>query len=135
MGILWLIIMCLAWGGWGYFDKKGADLIGIPATVLVAFVVSLPMEAYYLFQIKALPAIRDCWPSAVTSVCGMVGGIAFLHSTRYVSGGTAVAIQALYPAVSFLLFILLDGEKITALKLVGLVLATVSAFCFSLGKN
>jgi drug/metabolite transporter (DMT)-like permease len=68
MGLIWLAVMCLAWGTWGFLDKKAADTIGIPATYTISFLVGLPIEAFYVAQLRESWVASRPWLPWVAAV-------------------------------------------------------------------
>jgi uncharacterized membrane protein len=128
MGIVWLVIMWLAWGLWALFEKIGADRIGIAATFLVSCLIAIPVEIYYISQIKQLPPIKDMLFPRLASICGLLGSIAYLHACKYFKGSVVVAIQALYPLCTVLLLVFIYKEQLTTQQIIGIALATIAIF-------
>lgn len=80
-----------------------------------------------------LPPRRASWLAAVTGVTGAAGSLCFFIATHRGLLAVTAVITSLYPASTILLARLLLGERLTPVRIAGLVLAAASVALIAVG--
>lgn len=82
-----------------------------------------------------LPEARGGWLAALAGVIGAPGTILYFFATHRGLLAVAAVLSSLYPAVTIMLARILAGERLTAVRLTGLVLAAVSVALIAAGGS
>jgi drug/metabolite transporter (DMT)-like permease len=82
-----------------------------------------------------LPEARGGWLAALTGLMGAPATILYFVATHHGLLAVTAVITSLYPAVTILLARVLLGERLTAFRLGGLVLATASVSLIAVGGS
>ena len=130
----------VCWMFWSFFLKLSA-LTGIKAEYLSLLALTGQiLFSVYLNSNFSLEVVTSSPPMgvalAVAAGCfARVGGHLFAAAMAVPGSSTSTvsSIAALYPIGTLILSILFLGEKITVWKILGLVFASLSAYCLSLG--
>jgi drug/metabolite transporter (DMT)-like permease len=80
-----------------------------------------------------LPEARGWWLAALTGVTGAPATISYFLATHHGLLAVTAVITSLYPAITILLARVLLGERLTAFRLSGLLLAAASVSLIAVG--
>lgn len=129
-----LLISILGWGI-GSFCYKGANnnmhpiMVSTVATIIYSILIPiyfLLLKFNYNINIKGL---IYCF---MGTLCMCAGSMSYFYAIRNGAVGQITALTALYPSVTFLLSYMFMGEPITIKKMIGIILAFISAYFLSL---
>jgi len=133
---LWYSLLTIVgWAAWAIFLKIGSVEIPSEPSLFLQTAGMVPL-AVILVLAGSTRGSRSKRGIAYSLLNGIITGIGILCLlAAYRSGGntSVVAVtSSLYPLVTFALAVLLLREKLTAVQLFGLILATASIVIFSL---
>jgi drug/metabolite transporter (DMT)-like permease len=109
-------------GLWPVFCGQSAGLVAVAAVAAVTGDFRLP-EA------------RGGWLAALTGITGAPATILYFVATHHGLLAVTAVITSLYPAVTILLARVLLGERLTAFRLTGLLLAAASVSLIAVGAG
>ena len=109
-------------GLWPVFSGQSAALIGVACVAAVT-------------RDLRLPEARGGWLAALTGITGAPATICYFLATHHGLLAITAVITSLYPAVTILLARVLLGERLTAFRLTGLLLAAASVSLIAVGGS
>lgn len=109
-------------GLWPVFCGQSAALIGVACIAAVT-------------RDLRLPEARGGWLAALTGITGAPATICYFVATHHGLLAITAVITSLYPAVTILLARVLLGERLTAFRLTGLLLAAASVSLIAVGSS
>jgi drug/metabolite transporter (DMT)-like permease len=107
-------------GLWPVFSGQSAALVGVACVAAVT-------------RDLRLPEAHGGWLAALTGLTGAPATIFYFVATHHGLLAITAVIASLYPAVTIVLARLLLGERLTASRLAGLVLAAASVSLIAVG--
>ena len=107
-------------GLWPVFCGQSAALIGVACVAAVT-------------RDLRLPEARGWWLAALTGITGAPATISYFLATHHGLLAITAVITSLYPAVTILAARVLLGERLTAFRLTGLLLAAASVALIAVG--
>lgn len=134
-----IILTILALFGWGvgaFFSKMATNRIG-EASVFWDVIGYFPLTIMYtLFAFKAKDIFSgDKLGIMFGIIAGLAGAVALISFYLLVTkkdAGVATSITAIYPALTAILSFIFLGEKITPIKIAGILLASGALFLLAL---
>lgn len=118
------------WGVWGIFGKLAAKQLTSWAVFATSFLPSIVLVSMSFL----VPRLRPMWAwpasgfAVLAGLSGLLGTIMFFQVLGKSPVGPAVALTALYPAVSVILAVLFLKEQISLLHAIGIALALVAGY-------
>ncbi len=133
--ILCSLLATLLWGAWAIGAKYSADRIGFFNSSLFYVLFSL-MTVMTVYSISgfSFPKLTST-PAIIAMGTGIAGGLALICFQAAIKGGeisTVVPITGLYPIIPAIYGIMLLGEDVTPVKIIGILLAIIAAILLSL---
>ena len=133
--VLYSLMATGLWGFWAIFAKLSADRIGYQSSALIYSAASfLTVLAVFLLSGHHVRS-AGLAGSVFAVLAGVLGGLAVASFQRAMSSGplgTTVSLTALFPAVPVLFGLLFLAERLSPVKLVGVVLAVAAGFLLSI---
>lgn len=135
--LLWAVLAVVCWGLWAITSKLIGDALSAAQSQALSTAGILPVMAVLAKAVRRSPASgKKGWSAAVAAgVAVCVGNVAYYHALKI--GGkaaTVVSITALYPLVTVFLAIVLLGEKLNRVQIIGVVLSIVSITVFNIAN-
>jgi bacterial/archaeal transporter family protein len=131
----WAILTALVWGFVPIIEKIGLNKIDpLVGLFYRSLGILLGIGILVVFKTSAIKAsIASCpqgWLYLMTGgfLASFVGQILFYHALKSGEASKVVAIAASYPLLSFVLGVLILGEKITVAKACGVLSILVGVF-------
>lgn len=131
LNILFVTVAILAWGFWGFFEKKGVSY-GHPLIVSIiiaisAFVIEVPIFGYILDKsnVKVVLNKEVLIYSFLAEVCLAIAALAILYLLRDNKTGWAISITSIYPVVTLILSYLFLKEPVTPSNIAGIIVTGV----------
>ena len=133
--ILCSLLATLLWGAWAIGAQYSADRIGFFNSSLFYVLFSL-MTVMTVYSISgfSFPKLTST-PAIIAMGTGIAGGLALICFQAAIKGGeisTVVPITGLYPIIPAIYGIMLLGEDVTPVKIIGILLAIIAAILLSL---
>ncbi|HUW22308.1 MAG TPA: DMT family transporter [Candidatus Bathyarchaeia archaeon] len=130
---IYLLLIFILWGTWGFFSKIATNRLGGFQTMfwdslgfILAFIFFLLLSLKKLLPLKTnLPEI---FLAALGGVFGMLGYIFFYLLLSKNEASIVVPLTALYPALTIFLAVLFLKEALSITHLAGIILALLSIF-------
>ena len=133
--ILCSLLAAFLWGVWAVGAKFSADRIGFFNSSLFYVLFSF-LTVLTVYSISGIHMPKLAAPATLTAMAtGIAGGLALICFQAAIKSGsisTVVPITGLYPVIPAFYGILLLGEDITPVKIVGILLAILAAILLSL---
>jgi bacterial/archaeal transporter family protein len=131
----WFSLAAMAcWGAWGIFGKLASAQINSKLLVLVSITTSF-LLLWVLFLVTGFEMEKNgrgiAW-AVLAGVAGSIGSIFFYLALREGKASVVVPLTALYPLVTVALSVLFLREEISAVKVLGIVLALAASLLLSL---
>ncbi len=127
LNIILIVITIIAWGLWGFFEKKGV-MNGHPLIVSIiiaisAFVVEVPIFIFILRKTSIEVALNKqvIIYGFLAELCLAVAALTILYLLRDNKTGWAISITSIYPAVTLVLSAVFLKEAITMSNVIGIV--------------
>ncbi len=130
-----IVAVIILWGLWGFLGKLGVQKIGLQVSFWSSLTLALSIITYLFFSHQLLPLKNDTGGIALALLAGISSALAsilFYILLEKKPAGFLVTVTALYPLVTLLLSVLLLKESLTAIKIVGFVLAIAALFFLNL---
>jgi drug/metabolite transporter (DMT)-like permease len=132
----WYSIFCVfCWGPWAIFSKLGSDEIPAPTMQFLFTLGGIPVALAVLViqRFRFEKSFKGIFYGLVVGILSAVGQLALFAAYRS-GGNTAVITTAsgLYPLVTVGLAVVILGERLTRLQILGVGFATVAFVIFSL---
>jgi len=132
--LLYSLLTILFWGAWGFLVKVASYhlrwyqiyVLGNVAALLLSF--ALTVHGGWRDLLSGKYALYG----VLAGVMGTLGYIFFILSTEKGKVSIVVPLTATYPVITFLLGVLLLGEKVEMRHVLGTLLAVVGAILLSL---
>jgi len=139
--LFYSVLATLLWAIWGVIPKAASKaLADQPLLMQVISTMGLLPVALTFASSKTLLAARNLWRGVafafVAGLCGGIGNIALLESLK--RGGAAsivLPLTGVYPLVTVLLAWTFLKEKLNAIQSIGIGLAIVALYLFSVEEN
>jgi len=130
--IVLTVLSLFGWGFGAFFSKMATNRIG-ESSVFWDLVGYIPMVLVYTFNAFRAKDIFGTDKTGVifgllAGLAGAVGLISFYLLVTKRDAGVATSVTAMYPALTAVLSFIFLGEKITPLKIVGILLACTALF-------
>ncbi len=130
--IVLTILSLFGWGLGAFFSKLATNRIG-ESSVFWDLIGYIPLVLVYTFIAFKAKDIFGTDKNGVlfgllAGLAGGVGLISFYLLVTKKDAGVATAVTAMYPALTAILSFIFLGEKITQLKIVGILLACAALF-------
>ncbi len=136
----WLVYSLLSivlWGFWGFGMKlayRGSNWVYVYFISAIAS-FSLALTVFVLSRGGAnnlSPSWKTILITLASGLCSGGGYLCFVKALEKGDASLVVPITALYPALTVVLAILLLGERLTILKMMGILLALAAGVLISL---
>jgi len=132
----WYSTFCVfCWGPWAIFSKLGSDEIPAPTMQFLFTLGGIPVALAVLViqRFRFEKNFKGILYGLVVGILSAVGQLALFAAYRS-GGNTAVITTAsgLYPLVTVGLAVIILGERLTRLQILGVGFATVAFVIFSL---
>jgi len=131
-------LLCVVlWGFWGFGMKlayRGSNWVYVYFISAIAS-FSLALTVFTLSRggvNSPSPSWKIVLITLVSGLCGGGGYLCFVKALEKGEASLVVPITALYPALTVVLAILLLGERLTAPKMLGILLALAAGVLISL---
>ena len=129
-----IFISILCWGV-GSFFYKGANQhmhpIMVACIATCVYICILPLYVIF-FNFDKKYNMTGIAYNIAGALCMCIGSIAYFFALRKGYAGQVTALTALHPVITLTLSILIMKEPITYPKVIGMLLALVSAYILSL---
>lgn len=127
INILLVTVAILAWGLWGFFEKKGV-MYGHPLVVSIiiaisAFIVEVPVFGFILRESGVKIALNKqvVAYSFLAELCLAGAALAILYLLRDNSAGWAISVTSIYPVITLILSCIFLNETVTVSNVVGIL--------------
>jgi transporter family protein len=131
----WFSLAAMAcWGAWGIFGKLASAQINAKLLVLVSISTSF-LLLWILFLSTGFEVERNARGlgyAVLAGVAGSIGSIFFYLALRQGKASVVVPLTALYPLITVALSVLFLKEELSAVKILGIVLALAASILLSL---
>lgn len=131
------LLAVAAYTGWVLCSKLSNMFGTIPPSLKLIIQLSVQLSCSAVIgggvsmqELQGLP-VKSVLFVALAGACGAAGGIFFQKALALGDASTVTAVSGLYPAVVFVICAALMGEEVTAYKVVGVLCALGSGFCFA----
>jgi len=134
MWLLFSLLTILFWGLWGFFIKLSARYLEWYQIYVLGNVAAFLLSVYLLarYGVDFVGSGKGVLLGIAAGVVGTLGYIFFILATKTGKVSIVVPLTAIYPAVTFILAILLLREPFNLRHLVGMILALTGAILLSL---
>ncbi len=134
MWLVFSLLTILFWGLWGFFIKLAARYLEWYQIYVLGNAAAFLLSGYFLVRYGAnfVGTGRGLLLGLAAGVVGTLGYIFFILATKTGRVSIVVPLTAVYPAVTFILALLLLHEPFNLRHLVGMVLALAGAMLLSL---
>jgi len=132
--IIYSLLCLLLWGMWGlvlklaYSGYTWLDVYFISA----ATSFTLALAVYFLSGGGKVVISRSAALAVLAGVLGGGGYIFFMKALETGKASIVIPLTALYPAVTVILALLLLGEKLSTVQVLGITLAVIAAVLLSM---
>jgi uncharacterized membrane protein len=133
--IVYSLLATGLWGFWAVFAKLSADRIGHQASALIYSAASF-LTVVLMFALSG-QSLRNTGSagSLFAVLAGALGGLAVVCFQRAIAAGplsTTVSLTALYPAIPVVYGLLILAERLSPVRLTGVVLAIAAGFLLTI---
>ncbi|MHB8191199.1 MAG: EamA family transporter [Ferrimicrobium sp.] len=121
--LLFALGAALCWGVWGFLSSRASEHSG-PISLWIAVVL---VEAIAIIPIVTVVKPSFSWAIVGAGVFGAAGyGLYFMALRHGTGGASLIALTALYPAVTLLLQVVIQGRATSPRQIIGVGLAVVA---------
>jgi transporter family protein len=129
------IIVIISWGIWGVLVKVATQRIGMQTIGWVTIVSGIILILYLILSKKLVELNLDkigitC--SILSGIFASIGVITFYTLLKDYKASLVIPLTSLYPGVVVILSILILGEKITLIQILGIICALIACYLLSL---
>ena len=137
--LIYTLLTMLLWGGWGLASKPVADRLSPWQVQTVSALGLLPVIGVLACSRHlgdGLNPQRGFWQAFASGIVATLGNIAYYQSLS--AGGKAAEVTpltALYPVVTIVLAMVLLGERLSWVQLMGAIGALAAIYFFNTGND
>ncbi|HZW14024.1 MAG TPA: DMT family transporter [Noviherbaspirillum sp.] len=134
-----LVLVALFWGGTFIAGRVAAQAVPPMTAAALRFAIAVPLLAVIVWKSEGgLPALNRS-QLLVTFVLGLTGiflyNICFFAALSRISAGRTALFVALNPIITSMLLAAFLGERIGAVRWIGISIALIGAWCVISGGN
>ncbi|MEM4914803.1 MAG: DMT family transporter [Thermosphaera sp.] len=133
--LAYALVSLLLWGIWGVLLKISNNYYNTVTTYYLStvgsFVAATALTLTMKTSIRANP-LKEIYLPIVAGAFGTVGYWFMVKALEKGEASLVIAITAAYPVVTFILSLIILGEKLSMLQIVGVLLAVFGVLLMSL---
>ena len=133
---LFAFLTLASWGVSAFVDKLAANRIGVKSIFwnMIGYVPIIVIFVLIAFRAKgAFSGDRTgIWLAVLAGIIGSVGAVGYFTVLTRHDASRSVPLTALYPALTAILAFIFLKEAVTAVKVVGILLATAAIVLLSI---
>jgi transporter family protein len=131
MRFVLITISILGWSLWAIFNKLALQKLHPLQMQIVGCIVGISLVPLYMYLLSFVQTTTISLNTSgivltvLASICATVAGFAYLIGIRDGELGTISVLTSAYPLLTFAMSVFLFNERITMVKLVGIILVLI----------
>jgi len=125
MRFVLITISILGWSLWAIFNKLALQKLHPLQMQIVGCIVGISLVPLYMYLLSFVQTTTISLNTVLASICATVAGFAYLIGIRDGELGTISVLTSAYPLLTFAMSVFLFNERITMVKLVGIILVLI----------
>lgn len=133
--LVYALISLILWGVWGVILKLSNNYYNTVTTYYLSTLGSFAAATLLTLAMKTsfkVNPLKDAYLPIIAGVFGTVGYWFMIKALEKGEATLVIAITAVYPAITFLLSMIILSEKLSLLQSIGVLLAVLGVLLMSL---